>query len=89
MSGLADIKARLAAITPGPWLLREGNVTQMRNGRRERIVGGTYRDSEFIAHAPVDIAKLVAALEAVEGLCEQGFMMSPEQIRQSITEAVA
>ncbi len=58
MLDLEPIKARLAAATSGPW--------QARALGRCWVVDGPcadQRDADFIAHAPEDIAALVAKVE--------------------------
>ena len=79
---LAPIRARLAAATPGPW---EGLLAGPR-GEREWIVDSTstficstqidnqrgHSDGTLIANAPTDLARLLAAIEAVGVLHEPG-----------------
>lgn len=81
-SALAQIKARLTAATPGPWDFEpfDGSfgvyaLEQRDNGDYPAVVGyasegesGTEADAEFIAAAPTDVARLVAAVEGVLGL---------------------
>lgn len=66
MNGLSEIKARLATATPGPWEARHGDVVHVRGGIEHQIAARTYVNSEFIANAPEDQARLIAALESVE-----------------------
>ena len=70
MSELDEIRGRLEAATPGPWMVRSDHaVAQVAHSTGEQkttvTYGPTYRsDAEFIAHTPVDIARLLAAVEA-------------------------
>jgi hypothetical protein len=73
---LAEIRERLAAVTPGEWAYTAGVLKHYvslgddqhiglqelhwRDGHQTRAE----EDAQFIAHAPVDIAWLLAALEA-------------------------
>lgn len=80
MKALEEIKARLAAATPGPWELAnprpDGRNMVQRRGYdlygdevSEMIIVDTNpSDAEFIAHSPETQAKLTAALEAVQAL---------------------
>ena len=74
------IRARLAAATPGPWdsvqdtyrsvpMHRIGSESTGSDVAQVVLFGGhDAADAEFIANAPTDIAKLLAALDAVEAL---------------------
>lgn len=70
---LEEIKARLEAATPGPWSVslnnkRTANLLLIHSGTElEDRLGKIYEDDDafFIAHAPTDQARLIAALEAV------------------------
>lgn len=57
---LAEVRARLEAATPGPWLstlcLFEGAAID-RNKARE--------NAELIAHAPTDLARALAVIEVL------------------------
>lgn len=65
---LTQIRARLDAATPGPWVVtppREGKRSSgVRRGRLE-IAWSVYatEDADLIAHAPADIAWLLAEVE--------------------------
>ena len=65
-SFLDKIKARLAAATPGPWVLapdRE-SITQTSHLTRDVwTIPRTHEDMELIAHAPSDLAALIAEVE--------------------------
>lgn len=71
---LDAIKARLAAATPGPWSHDEPYLRAIRNRSGTEVAsahisyGGTGRgawfpDADLIAHAPEDLATLVAEVE--------------------------
>lgn len=77
MSALDGIKARLQAATPGSWEVKPFRVGFGGDSEREPDfweVGENIvyeeEDAELIAHAPTDLARLVAAVEAVEKLHE-------------------
>ena len=68
---LDAIEARIAAATPGPWSSASGNTAtepiRLRfnsGGRLEVVYEPTWEaDAELIAHAPTDLAALVAENE--------------------------
>ena len=72
MSRLDEIRARLAAATPGPWKSwiegQEGawggspGVMVPATSGGDFIEAGRPEDAEFIAHAPADIAYLLSLL---------------------------
>ncbi len=76
----AEIRARLAAATPGPWDLRfnangEGElfgddhntwIALLPHRCVARLEEQMHKDAAFIAAAPTDIADLLAALEEAE-----------------------
>lgn len=80
---LDGIKARLAGATPGPWEF-DGDTVCQKSGNYAEVIpttvncmsycyGGSVQrpetpDAEFIAAAPMDVARLVGAVEAVLGL---------------------
>jgi len=67
MNSLDAIKARLEAATPGPWKIIGGNeyLTGIDAAVGSRDEGGIrLHDAEFIANAPTDISRLLAAVEA-------------------------
>ncbi|GAB3622560.1 hypothetical protein GCM10027418_06420 [Mariniluteicoccus endophyticus] len=79
--GLTAIKARLDAATPAPWGLTYGVNERTRlwsdaTGYTDDVIaldptterGTPSADMEFIAHAPTDIAALVARVEELEAL---------------------
>jgi len=80
---LQPLKDRLAAATPGPWEARVDDLTDdvdvVHDQEQVSFVAtcGEKRfpraleDAEFIAHAPTDQAKLIAAIEAVLGVCTE------------------
>lgn len=79
---LDEIRKRLEAATPGPWFYRNAGVRKkckkaeikladcpvaFRGPDIEEHKGG-YNDAEFIAHAPEDIAYLLAEVERLNAL---------------------
>jgi hypothetical protein len=72
MGHLDEIRGRLNAATPEPWMARsDGAVAQVAHstGEQKMVVtyGPTYTsDAEFIANAPTDVARLLNAVQAVE-----------------------
>ena len=74
MDRLREIEERLASATPGPWEI--GVVEPMPDGWpgayaavEPNIAGGLDPlDAELIAHAPADLAALVAVVREVEAL---------------------
>lgn len=75
---LAEIEARLSAATPGPWIAEysgeQGNCvipSDAQSTREAVCVTRLYHqqaDAELIAHAPADLAALVAVVREVEAL---------------------
>ena len=75
---LAEIKARLAAATPGPWDTSPHVphavfvAARGEDGSRRHIVAagptsiGTPEDAAFIAHAPEDIGAMLAEIERLQ-----------------------
>ncbi|MFF1650188.1 hypothetical protein [Streptomyces sp. NPDC058240] len=64
---LAEIEARAAAATPGPWAAQPGDpgIVQAATEERLAVFGGSvqdYRDADFTAHAREDIPHLLAQL---------------------------
>jgi len=83
---LQPLKDRLAAATPGPWewddkvrrgLWRQGESTPVLGCSALLHPGKS--DSLFIAHAPTDQAKLIAAIESAE----QSFIGRAESYRET------
>lgn len=81
MSTLNEIEARLAAATPGPWEIDEdGDVQGRRRGmypdpELDPIVTCSAErpeDTNLIAHAPADLAALVAVVREVEQVHQPG-----------------
>ena len=84
MIDLDAIKARLAAATPGPWRVSRQNIDE-RPGTSEvcdlvndcwvivehNDLGRYEDDADLIAHAPADIAGLVAEVERLRGEIER------------------
>lgn len=81
MNALDPIRARLAAATPGPWANygNLGHEVYAVNAHEDDEPGYVAEaiprksDAEFIAHAPTDMARLLAVVEAVEKLIESPF----------------
>jgi len=76
---LDGIDARLAAATPGPWAAYAGCIRQDRSWRDASDVVVDYDgerpsipNAAFIAAAPVDVARLTRAVEAVLELHVEG-----------------
>jgi hypothetical protein len=74
---LPAIRARLAAATPGPWRSRPHQQPEYRyvafsTKRDEWYTTSPLEpaDADFIAHAPADIAALLAVAEAAETLLD-------------------
>lgn len=60
------IKSRLAAATPGPWDTSDLGPTEInRPGPKHIIRVKEDTDAQFIAHAPTDIAALLAEVESL------------------------
>jgi len=88
---LQPLKDRLAAATPGPWEARVDDLTDdvdvVHDQEQVSFVAtcGEKRfpraldDAEFIAHAPTDQAKLIAAIESAE----QSFIGRAESYRET------
>ncbi len=79
MTKFTDIKARLAAITPGPWVTACGGYSVYVDD--ERCIGIAYNgmnkyhrtpqvvaDMAFIASAPADLAWAVRRIEELEAV---------------------
>lgn len=76
---LDAIKARLKAVTPGPWVIRRegGDITAIDSLDDQTVLAGAWNsatdnlhplevepaDAEFITHARTDVARLVAEVE--------------------------
>jgi hypothetical protein len=101
MKQLEEIKGRLQAATPGPWKMDEGSYHVFRG--EDMICADLYTepDAEFIANAPTDIERLVAAVEEIaslvtlaETLCEMNgtekrlASVPVVQIRYALSEAL-
>ena len=81
MTHVDDIKARLAAATPGPWILSSYTSprgarhwlqvgTQEAAGQICRAATDCLSDCSLIAHAPSDIAFLLSRVEALEAVAK-------------------
>ncbi len=92
---LAEIRARLEAATPGPWAIygtigfeyhvRTGGTTAAVPTTGEPVADAALnRDAEFIAHAPTDIADLLAEVELL-----QTYITTNAVLRQRIRELEA
>jgi len=74
---LQPLKDRLEVITPLPWIdwdrgigheIRDQHGEPINSGHRETF---SARDAAFIAAAPTDQAKLIAAVEAIDSLVDK------------------
>lgn len=79
---LDAIRARLQTVTPGPWVIRQegGDITAIDSLDDQTVLAGAWNsatdnlhplevepaDAEFIAHAPTDVARLVAEVERLQ-----------------------
>ena len=88
MKKLEEIRSRAEKATEGPWELRGGGewihpfgieVGPMDEGEIP------VADAEFIAHSRTDVPKLVAALEAVEGIGP--YLLSEHPTQQAVLVA--
>jgi hypothetical protein len=86
---LAAIQARLDAATPGPWVASQELADRVRGWVRpiETVEGGvvvddvrTGHDAVFIAHAPADVATLLAGVRELEA--------DNERLGRSLADAV-
>lgn len=99
-----QMKARLAAATPGPWEpMRSGlygmRVVHVDGEWDEGIIPNEFitivvpalrnhQDAEFIANAPTDLAKLHAALDAVEAVISAADLESDEALQEHLAESI-
>ena len=60
MSRLDEIRARLNAASPWPWEISDYGGSLL--SRDDHVVPLRYKDMEFVAHAPEDIAYLLGAI---------------------------
>lgn len=62
---LAEIRARLDAATPGPWVYPEDDLTRIQasDGVSVAVITRRIDDADLIAHAPADIAWLLDEVE--------------------------
>jgi hypothetical protein len=74
---LQPLKDRLAAATPGPWDWNHSNPRRVLEGRGgvpvlscAALLYPERLNAEFIASAPTDQAKLIAAIEAAAALAD-------------------
>lgn len=97
MLDLEPIKERLAAATPGPWFHRQVGgkfdwiADHRDHGQHRKIIvgkdalyGGT-PDYAFIAHAPNDIALLMAEVERLRSDVQNAFDMGYRAAGGTIT----
>jgi len=83
VTDIEAIKGRLAAATPGPWYVDESlrGVEAQTHGYPVEIVGWTGRaEAMLIAHAPSDIAALVA---------EVGLLQQEARVQRAISDGLA
>lgn len=86
MSKVDEIRARLAAATPGPWVVEPVETGRFARSEARVVASGGYvllglgdgeagqarvPNAEFIAHAREDMPHLLAALDAVTTLAEE------------------
>lgn len=99
MTRLEAIKKRLAEATPGPW---KHYIT---GGIGEPIAHEIYdtvptddrmlcraakeHDGHFIAHAPADLAALLAVVEAAVDLAENDFLVAEDARGERLRTALA
>lgn len=72
MTRLEDIAARLEAATPGPWRVYGANYIDA-GPNTNLIANGSVPalgDAELIAHAPADLAALLAVVREVAALAD-------------------
>ena len=71
---LEPYKARLAAATPGPWETYDErpSAVSIMTSQTKTWVGMTFKktDATLIAHAPTDIAELVAEVERLQAVID-------------------
>jgi hypothetical protein len=62
---LQEIRARLDAATPGPWLYPEDDPTRIQasDGVSVAVITRRVDDADLIAHAPADLAWLLDKVE--------------------------
>ena len=93
---LDGIKGRLGAATPGPWAHYGdlGHEIYPIHGEEPETVAGEVprvADATFMAAAPVDVARLTRAVEAVLELADtwqQDFPYKADQLRSAIENAL-
>lgn len=79
---LGQVKARLAAATPGPWVVDTGGFDTIAQVCSEdwAIHDGhiDIGDAQLIAHAPIDLARLLAIVEVMQAAIEQSIARSDD-----------
>jgi hypothetical protein len=86
------IRARLVAATPGPWYVDESlrGVEAQTHGYPVEIVGWTgLADAMLIAHAPGDIAALVAEVERLRAWAEEAAKAENANADDAVRERAA
>ena len=68
---LAEIRARLAAATPGPWhvgpIVKGSGILFVMDSVGKKVADCTFsRDSQFVANASADIAVLLTEVERLQ-----------------------
>lgn len=81
---LADIEARLAVATPGPWEVVDYEVMATDIDIADCQ---TLADAELIAHAPADLAALVAFARRVRAVLDD-HVSTNEQVFDDLDRAV-
>lgn len=91
MSREQDIAARLEAATPGPWHLSADRETITQTSHITRdvwTIPRTHEDMALIAHAPADLAYLLARIATLEAdiatAGARGFARGVDQERASV-----
>lgn len=82
---LEPIKARLAAAAPGPWYVTSEDGIGDERGAAIAVgpygVGIDEPDAALIAHAPTDIAALIAEVERLRDGLESVVLYGPDKTR--------
>lgn len=90
MSRIEDIKARVAAATPGPWVADEEWWVCQPGEDGDIIVDGSVfpdpRDAAFIAHARTDIPDLLRVVEAAADLAGRYPAMAWTDLRAALAD---
>lgn len=92
MTKLDAIEARLAAATPGPWTISHRNDNQIIRADGTLVADTWYENyesnAEFIAHAPDDMAALLAVVKAARAYWFSCFEPSAENALADAVKAL-